>query len=179
MVVTCEQVWQEISNYLEDEVSPDLRVAIEAHVAQCKHCTAVLDGTRNIINLYADNRWFELPAGFTAKWQRRLSDYIPRPRGTAYGWFVAVAALALVSGSFALMTLSAPRPPALRSYHAEPGHGVPADMIVAVASDGKTFHVPGCRYLHEEDGVRLVAAAEAIKEGYVPCTRCLREYLRR
>ena len=52
-------------------------------------------------------------------------------------------------------------------------------MIVAVSDGGKTFHVPGCRYLHEEDGVRLVAAAEAIKEGYVPCTRCLREYLKR
>ena len=25
MVVNCEQVWQEISNYLEDDVDPNLR----------------------------------------------------------------------------------------------------------------------------------------------------------
>ena len=28
MVVNCEQVWQEISNYLEGEVSPELRAAM-------------------------------------------------------------------------------------------------------------------------------------------------------
>jgi hypothetical protein len=179
MVVRCEQVWREISNYLENEVSPELRAAIEAHVVQCKHCTAVLDGTRNVINLYADDRLFELPAGFSSKWHRRLVEYIPRPQGRAYGWFVAVAAVALVSGSFALVKLKVPPPPILRSHHAEPSRGVPGEMIVAVSDGGKTFHVPGCRYLHEEDGVRLVAAAEAIREGYVPCTRCLREYLKR
>jgi len=70
----------------------------------------------------------------------------------------------------------------LRSYHSEPGVGVPPEMMVAIASDGKTFHVPGCKYLHQHEGggeVRLVAAAEAIREGYVPCVRCLRRYLNR
>ena len=32
---------------------------------------------------------------------------------------------------------------------------------------------------HGEGEVRLVAAAEAIREGYVPCVRCLRQYLNR
>ena len=66
MVVNCEQVWQEISNYLEGEVSPELRAAMEAHIRECRHCTAVLDGTRNVVHLYADDRLLELPAGFSA-----------------------------------------------------------------------------------------------------------------
>lgn len=184
MVVSCEQVWQEISNYLEGEVSPELRAAMEAHFRECRHCTAILDGTKNIVHLYADDRLVELPAGFSAAWQRKLAESMPPSRGTAFGWLIAVAALALVSGSFALARLESPSVTALRSYQAEPGVGVPPEMMVEIAADGKTFHVPGCKYLHKhehegEGEVRLVAAAEAIREGYVPCVRCLRQYLNR
>ena len=181
MVVNCEQVWQEISNYLEDEVNPELRAAMEMHFHECKRCTAVLDGTRNVMQLYADERSIELPQGFTARWQSRLLEYSPRPRGTAYGWLLAAAAVALVSGSFALTTLGPQSLSTLRSYHAQPGNNVPAGMMVVIATDGKIFHVPGCRYLHKHENVsvRLLAASEAIREGYVPCIRCLREYLNR
>jgi hypothetical protein len=184
MVVSCEQVWQEISNYLDGEVSPELKTAMEAHFRECKHCTAILDGTKNIVHLYADDRMIELPAGFSPRWQRKLAESMPGPRGTAYGWLIAVAALALVSGSFALARFDSSPSIALRSYHSEPGVGVPPEMMVEIASDGKTFHVRGCKYLHkhEHEGereVRLVAAAEAIREGYVPCVRCLRKYLNR
>ena len=90
---------------------------MEAHFRECKHCTAVLDGTKNIVHLYADDRLVELPAGFSARWQRKLAESMPRPRGTAYGWLIAVAALALVSGSFALARFDSSRLTALRSYH--------------------------------------------------------------
>jgi len=74
---------------------------MEAHFRECKHCTAVLDGTKNIVHLYADDRLVELPAGFSARWQKG-GESMPSPRGTVYGWLIAVAALALLSGSFAL-----------------------------------------------------------------------------
>lgn len=181
MVVNCEHVWQEISNYLEGEVSPELRAAMEAHFRECRHCTAVLDGTRNVMHLYADDRAIELPASFSKRWQNRFAESMPGPRGTAYGWLVAVAAVALISGSFALARLDPSSPFGLRSYHSQPGSGVPGEMMVQVSEDGKTFHVPGCRYLHkhENENVRLIAASEAIREGYVPCVRCLRQYLNR
>src|SRR5579862_807468 len=184
MVVSCEQVWQEISNYLEGEVNAELRTAMEAHFRECRHCTAILDGTRNIVHLYADDRLVELPAGFSARWQKKIAASMPGPHGTAFGWLVAVAAVALVSGSFALARLDSSSLTAVRSYLAEPAIGVPPGMMVEVAADGKTFHVPGCKYLHKhqhegEGEIRLVAAAEAIREGYAPCVRCLRQYLNR
>jgi hypothetical protein len=122
-----------------------------------------------------------LPAGFTEGWRSRLPQYVPGPRGTAFGWLLAVAALALFSGSFTLARLEAKSISTVRSYMAEPGHGVPAEMMVAISPDGKTFHVPGCRFLHkhENENVRLIAASEAIREGYVPCVRCMRQYLSR
>jgi putative zinc finger protein len=181
MVVNCEQVWQEVSNYLEGEVSPELRAAIEEHVRGCRRCTAVLDGTNNVVHLYGDERAVKLPAGFSARWQKRLMESIPGPRGTFYGWMVAVAAVALISGSFALARLSGPALTALRSEHAQFGANIPMGMMVAVSREGKTFHVPGCKYLHKhgDEDLRMVTVAGAIREGYVPCVRCLRQYVNR
>src|SRR5216684_1718858 len=146
MVVNCEQVWPEISNYLEGEVNPDLRVAMEAHFHECKRCTAVLDGARTVIHLYGDDRALQLPAGFTAGWRRRLTEYMPNPRGTALGWLLAVAAVALVSGSFALAHLDAKSVSALRSYHAEPGTGVPDRMMVRFPPMAKHFTSQGAGF---------------------------------
>jgi len=182
MVVNCEQVWQEISNYLEGEVDPELRAAMEEHFKQCQHCTAVLDGTRNLVQLYGDGKLFELPAGFSRRLERRLRQSLPPPRPTSGSfWMIAVAAAALLAGGLTLARSGGLSSPELRSAHAQPGRGVPGDMVVAVSKEGKTFHVPGCKYLHQSDKekVKLLAASEAMREGYVPCLRCLRRYLNR
>jgi hypothetical protein len=72
MVLNCKDVRREISNYLDDDISPEMRAALEAHLAQCRHCSAVLDGTHNVLILIADDRVFPLPAGFSARLHERL-----------------------------------------------------------------------------------------------------------
>jgi len=57
---------------LDGEISPDVRRDIEAHVAQCRHCAALLDSTHNVIVLIADERRLELPLGFSARLRERL-----------------------------------------------------------------------------------------------------------
>ena len=76
MVVNCHEVWREISNYIDDDLDPSLRAEIEAHLAQCRHCAALLDSTRNIIVLVADERTFQLPAGFSERLRARLLEEI-------------------------------------------------------------------------------------------------------
>src|SRR5439155_6120268 len=117
MVVNCEEVWREISNYLEGEVTPDLQAAIEEHVRGCKGCTAVLDGTRNVVELYGDERMLEVPLGFSHRLRRRLEDNMPRTRRGFLGWMVAAAAAVLVDGSFELGRSSGFGHPDLRSEH--------------------------------------------------------------
>lgn len=78
MVLNCKHVWQEISNYIDDSVSPELREAIEEHLAHCRHCAAVLDSTRNILYLIADERTFELPVGFSERLHARLEEEIEK-----------------------------------------------------------------------------------------------------
>ena len=180
MVVRCEDVWREISNYVESDVDPSLRAAMEEHFRECKHCTAVLDGTRNVIHLYGDERMFEVPLGFSQRLHRRLEDNMPRQRGTFFGWTIALAAAALVLISFQVGSSSAFTRPGLRSEHAQPGSGVPGDMMVIVSAGGKTFHAAGCTFIHDKDkaNLRTIAASQALREGYAPCIRCMRKYLR-
>lgn len=72
MVIQCQEVWREISNYLDGEIDPALREALEDHINYCSPCTAVLDGTRNVIVLMGDERAFELPVGFTERMLDRV-----------------------------------------------------------------------------------------------------------
>ena len=51
-------------------------------------------------------------------------------------------------------------------------------MMVVVSKEGKLFHVAGCPFIQDKAHLRTVAAREAMKEGYTPCTRCLKKYLR-
>jgi len=80
MKFDCKHIWRELSNYLDGEISPDLRRDIEAHVAQCRHCAALLDSTHNLIVLIADERRFELPVGFSARLRKRLEKELATAR---------------------------------------------------------------------------------------------------
>ena len=175
VAVGCEQVWQEISNYLEGEVDPTLRSALEDHLGQCRRCTAVLEGTRNVVEIYGDERLFQVPMGYSWRLKRRLAAEANAGRRTVLGWLAATAAIALVSGTALLENRKGI--PALRSEHAQPGHHVPQNLEVLVNTHGKLFHIPGCPFMSQQDETRSMIASEAVKEGYVPCVRCLGEYV--
>jgi len=177
MVVRCEDVWREMSSYIEGELDPDRHAALEEHIGECKRCTAVLAGTLNIVALYGDERMCEVPLGFSQRLQQRLEENMPRRRGTALGWTVAFAFAALVIVSFQVGNSSPFRHPPLRSLHAQPARHIPPTLEVVVENSGKLFHLAGCPFIHKEGGVRTVTAEEAMREGYSPCVRCLQKYL--
>ena len=71
--ISCEEAWREVSNYLEGDLDPGLRQRMEEHFRACKNCSAVLDGTRNVVRLVGDGKSFEVPAGFSRRLQARLA----------------------------------------------------------------------------------------------------------
>jgi hypothetical protein len=177
MVVGCEDVWREVSNYLDGEVEPELRAAIEEHVRGCVRCTAVVDGTRNVIQIYGDERMVEVPLGFSRRLHQRLEGNVSGTRRSFLGWLVAAAAGVLVAGAFEAGRSSGFGAPQLRSEHARASGHVPPDMLVIVAGDGKTFHVAGCPFIHDKRDLRTITAREAEQRGYAPCVRCMKKYL--
>jgi anti-sigma factor RsiW len=72
MRIDCKHVWEHISAYIDGEVDSALRADIDRHLETCEICSAVLDSTRNVVVLMADDRVFELPAGFTE--HQRLNE---------------------------------------------------------------------------------------------------------
>jgi len=78
MVLDCKHVWREISNYIDGDLDPTVRANMEEHLAQCRHCAAILDSTRNIVYLIADERVFALPVGFSERLRARLENELNR-----------------------------------------------------------------------------------------------------
>ena len=72
--ISCLEVWREISNYVDDDVAPDLHARMEAHFKVCAHCTAVLDGTKNVVKLVGDGIEYELPEGFSQRLYNKLKE---------------------------------------------------------------------------------------------------------
>jgi hypothetical protein len=70
--ISCVEVWREISNYLDRDISAELRDRMDAHFKACTHCTAVLDGTRNVMELVGDGKVFPLPEGFSKRLYKKL-----------------------------------------------------------------------------------------------------------
>jgi len=74
--ITCRQVWKQISNYLDGDVSPALRERLERHFSNCHHCRAIMDGTRNTVTLVADDRAFVLPKDTGRRLYDKLSNFL-------------------------------------------------------------------------------------------------------
>ena len=180
--MNCEQVWREISNYIDGDVDAALRSTMDEHFRTCKRCASVLAGTRNVVELYGDERMLEVPAGFSQRLERRLNHPSEKKwnasRWSTWStWLVPVAAIALFTGALALVDQLTFRPPA-KSILAEPAKNIPPEMLVVVSAGSKVFHVAGCPFIHDKATERTITAKEAMRDGYVPCSRCLRQYLK-
>ena len=196
--MNCEHVWSEASNYLDGEVTPELRAAMEEHLRGCKHCTAVMDGTRNVLRLYGNQRLLEVPAGFSERLEQRLKTGLSGPmqpmlaqkrklpaseidpawtRRGFLGWIGAAAATVLLAGIFEMNKASNSSQTSVRSQHAQPAADVPPDMLVVVSTEGKIFHRPGCKFILDKENTKTLTASEAMRAGFTPCIRCMKQYL--
>jgi Putative zinc-finger len=180
MGITCEEVWRDISDYVDDDLEQKQRVALEEHFARCRHCAAVLEGTCNVIRLYRDKRVLAPLKGFHDRLHARLNqrlnhrpDESIRPsRRAILAWILAAAAA--VPLGFALFSVKRIMLPPLE----HPSPSGPPDPptvteLVAISQDvnDKFFHIPSCSYLHGKP--KVLSVEEAIREGYSPCSICI------
>jgi hypothetical protein len=122
----------------------------------------------------------EVPAGFGSRLEKRLARNAAGngSRWSSWSaWLVPVAAIALIAGGLKLANTLTFRN-LIKSQHALPANNIPPDLVVVVSDGSKIFHVPGCPFIHDKDSERTMTAKQAMQDGYVPCTRCLRQYLK-
>ena len=76
--ISCFEVWKRISDYVDNDVDPDLKARLEFHFKRCKDCRAILDGMRNVVALVGDEEAFDLPdtvsRRLTAALERRIAE---------------------------------------------------------------------------------------------------------
>ena len=74
--IDCVEVWRNLSNYVDNAVDPDLRAVMAAHFKGCAHCSAVLDGTRNVVKLVGDGMAFEVPSAVSRRLYMKLDQHL-------------------------------------------------------------------------------------------------------
>lgn len=74
MVIACKHVWDYLSDYIDESLPEETRALVQRHLEHCEICSAVLDSTRNVLVLMADERVFELPVGFSQRLHTRLEQ---------------------------------------------------------------------------------------------------------
>jgi anti-sigma factor RsiW len=79
MVIECKHVWNYLSDYLDNSLSPETKELVQRHLEHCEICSAILDSTRNIVVLTADDRVFELPIGYSERLHARLAQEMESP----------------------------------------------------------------------------------------------------
>jgi predicted anti-sigma-YlaC factor YlaD len=77
-MVSCKTVIANLTDYLDDDVAPEMRQKIEKHLRGCHRCTAVYDSTRKMLVITGDERIFEIPAGFSERLHAFLDTTISR-----------------------------------------------------------------------------------------------------
>ena len=75
-MVNCEHVLEQLSNFIEGEIEPALRAEIEAHLKMCRRCSVVHDSLRKLLVIVADERTFEIPAGYSERLHTFIDQHL-------------------------------------------------------------------------------------------------------
>jgi len=79
--VDCNEVLEQLAEYLDEDARKDLCRAIEQHLGQCRDCHLYVDSLRKTIVLYQSDRAVEIPAAVTARLEAALAKaYREEPR---------------------------------------------------------------------------------------------------
>jgi anti-sigma factor RsiW len=60
-MITCEEFFAEFADYLEGQVSAEVRQELELHLSQCHACHVLYDSSRKTIKIVSESNSFELP----------------------------------------------------------------------------------------------------------------------
>jgi hypothetical protein len=89
-------------------------------------------------------------------------------------WAATGAVLLLAALAWTLMVVPAGERVEMRSQHSEPAATLPQQPVVVTAA-GKQFHAARCTFVHGKP--ETISAQEAVRRGYTPDPRCMKQAL--
>jgi anti-sigma factor RsiW len=73
---SCRDVWQNISDYIDGELSAGVQKKMDLHIKKCTNCTTLLKNVKTVIELLSDDTVAEMPKGFSERLYKRLRTEI-------------------------------------------------------------------------------------------------------
>lgn len=144
----CQELRDELSAFLDQEVSPERRAAIELHLGRCDACAREVEAWRGAIGAVAGLPRVRVPAGLAESIRVRLvaaERELPRIRRFAH-LRRALAACAAVAAVLAVVLVRAPRTPRVEE-------AVPAGRLF------QTAKLEEAQHRRQESGVAGESAA--------------------
>ena len=83
---SCEDVRAALSDYVDGDVSPDLRRELERHLSECRTCQVLYDTTRKTLQIVTNVGSFEVPEAASERLVTRImkrltaTRHAPTPR---------------------------------------------------------------------------------------------------
>ena len=62
-MLTCKQFLQELTDFLDETVSPEERQKLQEHISSCPNCWVIADTTKKTIQVYKCTEPVPLPEG--------------------------------------------------------------------------------------------------------------------
>jgi len=82
-MISCKDVVAALSDYLDDDLSPETKSELEAHLAECRTCQVIYDSMHKSVRLVTESRSFDLSESVTerllAKIHSRLQSNLELP----------------------------------------------------------------------------------------------------
>ena len=76
---SCEDVRAALSNYMDGDVSADLRRELERHLAECRTCQVLYDTTRKTLHIVTNAGSFEVPEAVSEQLVKRIMARLTLP----------------------------------------------------------------------------------------------------
>lgn len=75
---SCEEVRSALSDYVDGDVSPDIRRELEQHLAECRTCQVLYDTTRKTLRIVTDAGSLEIPEAVSERLIKRIMSGLGR-----------------------------------------------------------------------------------------------------
>jgi len=74
--LSCEEVLANLSDYVDEQNSAEVRKALEEHIGWCRRCRVVFDTTKQALKIVVDSDPFEVPLSVSARLYARLEKIL-------------------------------------------------------------------------------------------------------
>jgi anti-sigma factor RsiW len=75
-MLSCKEVLANLSSYVDEEGSAELRQALEEHIAWCRRCRVVFDTTGRMMKIMRDAEPFDVPLAVSVRLYSRLEKVL-------------------------------------------------------------------------------------------------------